>query len=82
MHVRSALIRVGFELNFTNYLTIHFLLVSVERRKVTRTIKKAEKYEIPLDPFETKKRKASAKESNSKTTSGVLSDKDQFDSDE
>jgi len=53
----------------------------VERRKVRRTIKKAEKYETSLDPFETKKRKASAKRNDSKTISDVLSDKDDFDSD-
>ncbi|XP_068679492.1 ribonuclease P/MRP protein subunit POP5-like [Montipora foliosa] len=32
-----------------------------ERKRVLRTIKKAEKFEIPLDPLETKKRKASTK---------------------
>jgi len=53
----------------------------VERRKVRRTIKKAEKYETSLDPFETKKRKASAKRNDSKTISDVPSDKDDFDSD-
>lgn len=45
-------------------------------------IKKAEKYEIPLDPFETKKRKMSAKGSTRMATSQMSIDQEEFDTDQ